>query len=179
MHTKAGRNTSKCASQLRRSVCRFVPLAAVLAFLSTLSACGRADVPTTYVGQPTYWQTGYTERTQLVIRDIVSWRAAWATLHARESAAPVLPEIDFSKEMIVLVALGTRPSGGFQLDLVSAQSDGETLYLGLVETTRGNCLVISSLTFPTTLIRVQRSAGPVSVQIDQRARRCVHLGCPN
>lgn len=144
----------------------------LLALPLLLSACGRAAVPAEYFGQSSYWVTGYEEPTQLVIRDTQSFSKAWAVIYTGHTAPPSLPEFDFSREMLVLVALGTRPTTGFQLELVSSESDGSTLYLAFHELTSYNCFVFASLTFPAALIRVPRLEGPVSISIDQKPRTC-------
>ncbi|MEO6222517.1 MAG: hypothetical protein ABIP90_04650, partial [Vicinamibacterales bacterium] len=50
---------------------------------------------------------------RLVIRNLAAWGAAWAQIHARQVPAPPLPTIDFSTRTVIVVAMGTRPTGGY------------------------------------------------------------------
>ncbi|MBI3551169.1 MAG: protease complex subunit PrcB family protein [Elusimicrobia bacterium] len=53
------------------------------------------------------------------VSDAKTFKALWRAL---APAAPV-PELDFSRQEVVAVFLGSRPSGGFSVEIVSAASD--------------------------------------------------------
>lgn len=57
--------------------------------------------------------SGILEFKTVVVEDAKSWRQIW-TSHAPGKPAP---EVDFSKEMVVGVFLGERPSAGYSVDL--------------------------------------------------------------
>ena len=56
--------------------------------------------------------SGYEAPATLVIRDSSAWAAAWATVHSGVEPQPELPAVDFSQDMLVLVAIGQQPNGG-------------------------------------------------------------------
>ena len=100
------------------------------------------------IGQWTH--TGIGEARRLVIRDANGWAAFWSELGVGER-----PTIDFSRDVVVAVTAGQRPTGGYEIavDRVSNQ-DGE-LIVEVVETTPGpNCMTIASLTQPVDVIVV-------------------------
>src|SRR5712671_3246759 len=58
--------------------------------------------------------SGITDPLRMVIRDRDAWREMWKRVHHGQfPELPSLPEIDFSREMIVVAALGGRPTSGY------------------------------------------------------------------
>jgi protease stability complex PrcB-like protein len=95
-------------------------------------------------------RTGIGESRRLVIRDANSWAEFWSEL-----GTGARPDVDFTKAVVVAVAAGQRPSGGYEIavDHVS-QTDGE-LTVQVIETTPGpNCMTTSSLTQPVDVVVV-------------------------
>ena len=95
-------------------------------------------------------RTGIGESRRLVIRDANSWAEFWSELGTGDR-----PGVDFTKAVVVAVAAGQRPSGGYEIavDHVT-QADGE-LTVQVVETTPGpNCMSVSSPTQPVDVVVV-------------------------
>lgn len=59
--------------------------------------------------------TGIRCRRFVVVRDQAQWSSLWAE-HSAGAARPA-PAVDFSREMVVAVFLGERPSGGTRVEL--------------------------------------------------------------
>lgn len=95
-------------------------------------------------------RTGIGESRRLVIRDANTWAEFWSELGTGER-----PEVDFTKAIVVAVAAGQRPSGGYEIAIDRVgQADGE-LTVEVVETTPGpNCITSSSLTQPVDVVVV-------------------------
>jgi len=53
------------------------------------------------------------------ISDAVAWRQLWGTL----SAGTAVPDIDFSRQEVVAIFLGQRPSGGYSVEIVNVAAD--------------------------------------------------------
>jgi protease stability complex PrcB-like protein len=66
---------------------------------------------------------------QAVARSAAEWSALWSQ-HAGDRARPA---VDFSKEMVVAVFLGTRPTAGFSVEVVGARQEGATLIVSYRE----------------------------------------------
>ena len=60
---------------------------------------------------------------QQVVRDPAAWQALWTRLHANASAAPVLPPVDFAKDMVVVAAMGMKGHGGYKIAITAAADD--------------------------------------------------------
>ena len=73
-----------------------------------------------------------------------------------------MPDVDFSSNMVVGIFLGTRPTGGYGAEIVSAQPDGGTLIVKYKETRPGRgSMTAQVLTSPFHLVAVPKFDGPV------------------
>jgi len=99
---------------------------------------------------------------RLVIRDQVAWVNAWASLSPVGAPIAAPPNVDFGREMIVLVALGERPSGGYSIlvDSAAANSDGVTVWVG-TSSPGPHCGTTLALTQPVDIAKLPRIDAPV------------------
>ncbi len=113
-------------------------------------------------------QSGFQGPQQLVIRTREGWQAAWARHASNRLPPPPCPEIDFSRDMVVVLALGDRPSAGFGLEVESVAKDGAFLRIRARERApakgTAQAAVVSR---PFHILRVPRSPGPVEIAIEQ------------
>jgi hypothetical protein len=95
-----------------------------------------------------------------VVRDTASWARLWAEIHKDRSPAPPPPAVDFSREMLVAAALGSRPSGGFSVAVTSVVAHGGQLDVSVLESCPArDAMVTMALTQPVHVVRVARLAG--------------------
>src|SRR4051812_24774009 len=66
------------------------------------------------------FNSGFDQPARVVVRDAATWRLVWNQVFLRQTPVPPLPSVDFSREMIVVVALGSRSSGGYSILLDGA-----------------------------------------------------------
>ena len=101
--------------------------------------------------------SGLAERRRELIRDETSWASLWAQVHTGFAPVPPLPAVDFAQHMLIAVALGTRPSGGFAVEVRGVTSRGERLEVTVVESCPARGAMVSlSLTQPVAVVRVAR-----------------------
>ena len=101
--------------------------------------------------------SGIKEKLQLVIRDQSAWRDIWKVINETKLQLPSLPEIDFSREMIVVVGLGQRTSGGYSILVDRAYEVGDQLQIEVVSRSPGRtCLVPAVMTQPVDVVRLPR-----------------------
>jgi len=106
--------------------------------------------------------SGYTDSVQLVVRDSATWRTAWQTIHRPFIPPPPVPPVDFAREMVLVAALGTRSSEGYEIvfENVREDSGGIEVAVRVSEPARG-CPVGATMTQPVDLARIPASARPV------------------
>jgi hypothetical protein len=100
------------------------------------------------IGQWT--RTGIGESRRLIIRDANAWDQFWSELGVGDR-----PAVDFTRDVVVAVAAGQRPTGGYEIavDRIT-QANGE-LRVEVVERTPGpNCVTTASLTQPVDVVIV-------------------------
>jgi len=100
---------------------------------------------------------------RILIRDVESWRATWAEIFQGHSSAPELPQVNFAQEMVVVAALGSRPTGGFGILIDGANEAGSDGTLIRVRTIAPGprCGTTQAFTAPVDLARLARREGEV------------------
>lgn len=123
------------------------------------------SVPVTRLnGQPYsfmyYSQLQQPER--LVVKDQSAWIAAWSSLWPNGAPIPAPPAVDFSRDMIVVAALGARSTGGYSIYVDSARAtpDGLIVFIGTSAPGR-HCVTTQAFTQPVDLARLPRTDGAV------------------
>jgi protease stability complex PrcB-like protein len=117
-------------------------------------------------------QSGMTDSARLVIRDASVWAETWARISTVRPAPP-LPAVDFTREMVIVAALGTRPSGGYGIVVESASRENGSLYVAIRSESPGtSCLSSAVLTAPVDVARVPRSDEQVQFRERSVTRSC-------
>jgi hypothetical protein len=82
-----------------------------------------------------------------VARDADQWVRLWQRMTASQYSP--LPHVDWSTEMVVVVALGMRPSGGYSVEIEKVTASPDTLDVHAREDQPGPyCGVTDALTDP-------------------------------
>lgn len=125
---------------------------------------GAVPVPGSQLAEPDQFTSfgGIETRERGVIRDQGEWAGVWSRLVGPFEPKPALPAIDFTRDMVVVAAMGTRPTGGYGIRIDGVYGAGDRLYVVVVETSLDSaCITTPAITAPVTAVRVARS--------DQRA----------
>lgn len=121
-----------------------------------------------------YWMTsGLAGQERIVVRDSVTWAALWPRIVGSHSPRPPLPAVAFADEMLIVVSMGTRSSGGYitMIDSIGVTSD--TLRVFVREQSPGpRCGTTAALTAPAALARLERSELPVTFATRETVRDC-------
>jgi hypothetical protein len=100
---------------------------------------------------------------QAVARTPAEWDALWRA-HSGPGRRGA-PTIDFDRETVVAVFLGSRPTGGFSVAIVSATERDGTLVVAYNEASpQPGAIVAQVLTFPYHIVAVPKHAGPVTFE---------------
>jgi hypothetical protein len=106
-------------------------------------------------------QSNIDEARQVVVRTQAEWDKLW-TSHGGDRKKP---EVDFSKEMVVGVFMGSRPSAGYTITIKSTVSKDGNLIVNYEEKKPGQgTLTAQILTAPYHLVTVPRTTGTVAFQ---------------
>lgn len=113
-------------------------------------------------GQPLSVNSGLTTAQRTVIRDDAAWRAAWMAIWQTVSPPPDVPVVDFTREMIIVAALGERGSGGYAIEIDSAGRTATGATVVVHVTSPGpQCISTQAITSPVDVARMPRVSGTV------------------
>jgi len=99
-------------------------------------------------------QTFIEEPRQAVARSDAEWRALWQR-HAPDRDRPA---VDFSQEMVVALFMGTRNTGGYSIQVVSAGEEGGAFVVRYRERSPGrDSITAQVITMPYQIVAVPRS----------------------
>ena len=101
---------------------------------------------------------------QVVARTVAEWDALWKahTGPGRRGEGSAAPPIDFDRETVVAVFMGSRPTGGFSVAIDSATDRDGTLVIAYHEASpQPGAIAAQVLTFPYHIVAVPKHTGPV------------------
>jgi PrcB C-terminal len=98
---------------------------------------------------------------QVVARTQAEWLETWR-MHDYERPAP---PVDFARQMVLGVFMGSRPTAGFEVDITRVHDEGGTLVVDYRETGPASRAVAAQvITSPFHLVAVPRHDGDVKFQ---------------
>jgi hypothetical protein len=115
---------------------------------------------------------GLRTHARLVVRDSITWDSLWTRLTADrvlltrgDSLIPVrfpLPAVDFSRDMLIVVARGPMPSTGYGMRIEDVRTSGRELRVDVCNWRPArDAAQFWAIGYPTDIVRVARSALPV------------------
>jgi hypothetical protein len=124
--------------------------------MSTYSACVLAedsrDIAFTNLQQG--WKSGVAHTSIVQIYDKSSWEELWLT-RDHGGVTGELPPVNFDTHFVVAFYLGSRPSGGYSVEINRIVASTGTATLHVTETTPGKrCVVITAVATPYHYVAV-------------------------
>lgn len=116
--------------------------------------------------------TGIEQSLRAVIRDRDAWRDIWKRIHRLYGEVPELPEINFSTEMVVVVALGARPSSGYAIIVDGAYQQQDRLEVAVRIISPRGCMTLAMCTAPVDIVRLPKTDLPVVFRETEVVHEC-------
>jgi hypothetical protein len=103
-------------------------------------------------------QSNMDDSRQAVVRSPEEWQALWR-LHAPDRPQPA---VDFSREMVAAVFLGTRPTAGFSIEILDWREESGALVVRYRETRPAKGLLTAQvITSAYAIVALPRRDGAV------------------
>jgi hypothetical protein len=132
-----------------------------------------ANVPVVRLRQEPYsfaFYSGLDKSDRIVVRDPVTWQIVWKDVWRGFSEVPSPPAVDFSREMILVAALGARSTGGYGIMIDGAnEAANGGINVTIRSTSPLNCIVTEAFTQPVDIARV-----PIRERVEFTERSEVH-----
>jgi len=128
-----------------------------------LSAAGAS------VAQPREWNgasSGIKDRREVIVRNAADWESLWRQHAVVFVPQPDTPYVDFSRDMVVGVWTGNKPSTGYAVRIVDVRDEGtrqRVIYQEIAPT--AGMATGAALTQPYILRVIPRSDDPVRFEI--------------
>ena len=117
--------------------------------------------------------SGISDQQRIVVRDSATWANLWPRIVGSHSPRPPVPVVDFATEMLLVVSMGTRSSGGYIIAIDSVSMASDTLRALVREQSPGpRCGTTAALSAPVALARIDRSEQPVVFRTREVVRDC-------
>lgn len=151
-----------CSTKFLLPIQSCLPLL-TLAFALLVSGClsNRGSDPVRIRRLAKGTQSGVIESRQLVIRDKPSWEKLWSDHQSGIQPSQPQPEIDFSLEMVIFVALGQQFSGGVSVEIDHVEKTSTELKAFVRrQIPPSGGMVTQALTSPFDIVAVPKSNLP-------------------
>ncbi len=140
---------------------RFLAIAFLLLILATPPAAG-AEESFSFTTIAAGTKSGIRRRNQVVIRTPSEWRALWQEHTAGLSKVPMMPVVDFPRDMVIAVFAGEVPeTAGVSISKIFREGNRLTVLVRIADLQPGPALVEAPLATPYHIVRLSRSALPV------------------
>lgn len=101
--------------------------------------------------------TGFEERSFLLVRDEAALRELWNRAHGSQLQVPPVPEVEFRRETVVALFLGTKPTGGYGIEVEDvALEEGDLFLDARIIEPAPDAITTQALTSPWLMVRVLR-----------------------
>lgn len=121
------------------------------------------------------WQHQHAARGNYVIQNAGEWQNLWYKMYpSKETGARyALPEVDFTRSMVIAVLSGGKPTGGYSTKIIRIVETTDKLKVHIEETSPGEeCIVTMSPTTPRHIVKVTRIEKEVEFISEHKIRHC-------
>lgn len=117
--------------------------------------------------------SGFEKLTQEVFNNQQAFEKVWTTAWSHFSDPTPTPSIDFTKETIILVALGIKNNGGYQLKMNSVhEQDNETTIDYTELTPNAKCSTTQAIVFPYEFISIPKTSNKIVFKPSEQVGDC-------
>lgn len=112
--------------------------------------------------------SGLNDSVRAVVRDSAAWVDLWRVINRPFYPPPPLPPVDFGRDMIVIAALGARPTAGYDIVIEGARQDSAAVEIALRTLSPApGCPVSAAMTQPVDLATIP--ASPRAVRFREKS----------
>ncbi len=117
--------------------------------------------------------SGIMNKKQVVIKNQSDYETLMNEVYYNQDKMPVIPEVDFTKNYLVAVAVGARNTGGYAIQITGITESSSGMTVSVTETSPGkNCVVTESITYPYQIVKIPKTDKEVKFKTKQFIKDC-------
>jgi hypothetical protein len=117
--------------------------------------------------------SGLREPRRAVIAEESEWAALWQAVHADASPTPPRPDVNLAEHVVIVAALGERPTGGFAIRIDSVRSTNGRREVFVTTTKPAHtCMTTQMLTQPVHVVAAPIVGGPTRFIEAETTKSC-------
>ncbi len=119
------------------------------------------------------WSSGHGERKQYVINAGENWNELWLEFTSNITPTPFFPPPDFDSYTVIAFFAGTKPTGGYEVEITEVLEASDKIYIKLTETSPGiECVVFEAITEPYHIIKIPKTDKEIEFILNEVVTRC-------
>lgn len=117
--------------------------------------------------------SGETKNKNYLIINEKDFENIWNLINENITPKPEMPKIDFSKEVVVAVFQGEKPTGGYGVEIVKIIEDSAAVNVLVKEKSPGVfCAVPEVITSPYHLVKIKKIGKKLDFRVQEEISRC-------
>ncbi|MGE0561608.1 MAG: protease complex subunit PrcB family protein [Flavobacteriales bacterium] len=117
--------------------------------------------------------SGFENLTERTINNTTDFKKAWDTAWSHFTDPNPAPSIDFNTETVILIALGAKNNGGYQLKINSVHEQDNELTVNYTEiTSNPKCTNTQAIVFPYEFISIPKTSKKIIFKSSQQVGSC-------
>jgi hypothetical protein len=111
--------------------------------------------------------------TTRIVRSAAELSTVWTELYSPSSLQPPKPDVDFTRQMLIVISIGIRTDGRSSVATSAVTYSGDALSVEATESVKGpECPATGVIVYPTDLILLARRDGSVSLKVTKVTKPC-------
>ena len=112
--------------------------------------------------------SGIQTPSEIVVTNTAQWAEVWTKHSAQRTPKENPPAVDFEKETVLFVALGSKPTGGHKVEIAEVLKVADkTEALVKIRAPQPGGFSIQALTAPYHVVAIPKVKGPVTFRKEQ------------
>lgn len=116
---------------------------------------------------------GFKEKSNQIISDQKEFSKIWDQAFVNYMNKESAPEVDFTKNIVLLIALGEKTSGGHTIKVNSIVESNENTIVNILETCPGKgCMTTESITYSYQIVQIEKPNKPIQFSTIEKIIDC-------
>jgi hypothetical protein len=106
-------------------------------------------------------QSTFAAPKNLVVTDPQEFKKIWQEIYREQFPHPSLPDVDFSKEMVIVAFMGEQPTSGYSIDIIEVTEYADRIEVQIVKHKPAqDATVAQVITRPFCLAKIEKIGKP-------------------